>query len=216
MFNLPKSTIVNRIVPKKAFDEYTNSKQKQLFTDKISKVRWLHKLSPKTINLSGNEVKEIEIFEVILKVKDSIPDLLKIIDKAIPYHILFVLKFEDLVMFLTAQKHIHPTNENQAVVDWSFSTDWIDKIEFDYHLNLKQSLDFVFEDICFQITGESKNVEDISTLISKEQKRKHLEKRIEKLKSEIKRCKQFNTKVELNRELLGCEKELIQLNECRG
>ena len=68
-------------------------------------------------------------------------------------------------------------------------------------------------DICFQILGNVKGKEDITELISREQKRKQLAKQIEKLKSEIKRCKQFNKKVELNRELLGCEKKMKQLND---
>ena len=216
MFNLPKSTIVNKIVPKNAFDEYTNSKQKQRFSDKISRIRWVNKLSPETINLSGEEVKEIQIFHIELKIKEQITDLLTIIDKAIPYHILYVLSFEESRMLITAQKHIHPTNEDLAVIDWNFSTEWVDIENFNFQLNLKKSLDFVFEDICFQISGDGQKDKSIAELISQEQQKKQLEKRIEKLKSEIKRCKQFNKKVELNQVLLNCEKNLKQLNERRG
>ena len=90
MFNLPKSTVVNRVIPKNAFDEFTNTKQKKAFTEKIERIRWLNKLSAETINLSGSDVKEIQVFQIELKQKDSIPELLKIIDKSIPYRILFI------------------------------------------------------------------------------------------------------------------------------
>ena len=33
-FNLPASTIVNRFIPKNAFDDYTNTKQKKKFVER--------------------------------------------------------------------------------------------------------------------------------------------------------------------------------------
>jgi hypothetical protein len=209
MFDLPKSTAVNRVIPKNAFDEYSNSRQKRLFSEKIEKIRWLNKLSSKTINLSGSDVKEIQVIEIELRQKDPIHEVLKIIDKAIPYHILFVLKFDDLRLLSSSEKHIHPTNENLAVIDWTFNTEWFNVINNCYKFNLKQSLDFVFADMIYQISGKQQSSElSISELISKEQKIKQLTSRIEKLKSEIKKSRQFNKKVDLNLELLECETNL--------
>ena len=55
--------------------------------------------------------------------KKFIEKLLEIIDKSIPYHIIFVLNFEDQVKISVAQKHLHPTNENNAVIDWTFKSE---------------------------------------------------------------------------------------------
>ena len=71
-FELPKSTIVNRFIPKNAFDEYTNSSQKKKFTDIIDKITWQNKLSKDTINLDGVDVKELQVFEIKLKKKEKI------------------------------------------------------------------------------------------------------------------------------------------------
>ena len=38
MFNLPKSTVVKKVIPKNAFDTYTNTKQKKAFADKIVRI----------------------------------------------------------------------------------------------------------------------------------------------------------------------------------
>ncbi len=166
-------------------------------------------MSSKTINLSGSDVKEIQVIEIELRQKDPIHEVLKIIDKAIPYHILFVLKFDDLRLLSSSEKHIHPTNENLAVIDWTFNTEWFNVINNCYKFNLKQSLDFVFADMIYQISGKQQSSElSISELISKEQKIKQLTSRIEKLKSEIKKSRQFNKKVDLNLELLECETNL--------
>lgn len=211
MFNLPKSTVVNRVIPKNAFDEYTNTKQKKAFATKVERIRWVNKLSPDTINLSGDDVKEIQVFQIELKEKNEIPDLLKIIDKSVPYHILFILLFENEELLSASEKHEHPTNEDVAVIDWTFSSVWFEVENNPYHFNLKNNLDYVFADLIFQISGKTPTA-DLNTaeLISKEQKIKQLTSRIEKLNSEIKKCRQFNRKVELNIEL---QELVITLNK---
>ncbi|MCB0745649.1 MAG: DUF4391 domain-containing protein, partial [Ignavibacteriae bacterium] len=124
IFNLPPSTIKNKSIPKNAFYEYTNSKQQQLFVDYIDKIKWANNLSVETLNLDGNDVKEIQVFDVILKEKKQIDTILKIIEKSVPYHIIFIISFEKEVMLATSQKHNNPVNENNAVIDWMFETDW--------------------------------------------------------------------------------------------
>lgn len=197
-FELPKSTIVNRFIPKNAFDDYTNSSQKKKFTDVIDKITWLNKLSKDTINLDGNDVKEIQIFEIKLKTKEKIQPLLNIIDKAIPYHIIFIVSFGEEIYLSTAKKHNHVNNENSAVIDWNFASEWQSQSgsQKKTTLNLKDSIDFIFIDFCSQITGfQSKNIKDI---IEKETIKSKINKQIEVLESKIKKEKQFNIKVEMN------------------
>lgn len=202
MFELPANTLVNRNIPKNAFESFTNSKQKKVLTSVVSKIRWLNKLSSKTINLDGKDIKEIQIFEVSLKQKESISEITNMIDRVIPYNIIFLIHFENEIRLSASQKHKHPTNEDQAVVDWTFSSDWTDNENFPFRFTLQQSLDFIFSDICFQISGnQSVAQSDIKTLIAFEQRKKQLTDQIQKLESAIKTCKQFNKKVELNLEL---------------
>ena len=208
-FNLPKQTQVNKSIPKNAFDNYINSKQKKLFVDIIERIRWTNKLSVETINLEGKEISEIQIFEVALRQKDNIEKLLEIIDKSIPYHIIFVLNFEDQVKISIAQKHLHPTNENNTVIDWTFKSEWLNKDLIKYQLNLKGTLDSVIKDFCIQLSGKKEDVDlSLNELVEKESQIEKLEKEINKLKSQIKRTKQFNQKVELNALLRQREMEL--------
>ena len=208
-FNLPKQTQVNKSIPKNAFDSYINSKQKKLFVDIIERIRWTNKLSVETINLEGKEISEIQIFEVALRQKDNIEKLLEIIDKSIPYHIIFVLNFEDQVKISIAQKHLHPTNENNTVIDWTFKSEWLNKDLIKYQLNLKGTLDSVIKDFCIQLSGKKEDVDlSLNELVEKESQIEKLEKEINKLKSQIKTTKQFNQKVELNALLRQREMEL--------
>lgn len=199
MFVLPHTSIVNRVVPKNSFDKYINTKQKKLFSEFIDKIKWTNKLSSNTINLEGKEVNEIQIFEITLKSKNVISDLLNIIDRNIPYHIIFVLKFENLTLISASQKHMHPTVTDTFVIDWRFSSDWILNDGRPFTLNLKTSLDEVFSDFCFQILGRDNHQnQSLQQIISIEQKKKQLKSEISTLESEIKKCNQFNKKVELN------------------
>jgi len=208
MFELPINTIVNKSIPKNVFESYTNSRQKKVLTSVVGKIRWTNKFSPQTVNLDGLEVKEIQLIEVLLKQKESISEITNVIDRVIPYNIIFVIRFENEIMLSVSQKHKHPTNENQAVVDWTFTSSWYNAGNFPFRLNLQQSLDFVFSDICFQISGNQVKARfDLKTLIAFEQRKKQLIDQIQRLESAIKTCKQFNKKVELNLELQKCKSD---------
>ena len=154
LFNLPIRTKVGRVIPKNAFDEYTNTKQKKEFTDYIQRITWTNKLSKDTINLDGRDVQEIQVFKVELKLKTDITKVLEIINKAIPYHIVFWVEFNNHAYITTAAKHPHPTNDNISVIDWTFTSDWFEKYKNNYVLNLIGSLDAVFKDLCVQFKGK--------------------------------------------------------------
>ena len=202
MLKLPTSTIVDKIVPKNSFDEYATTKQKKLLTSFVARIKWLHKLSNQTVNLQGKEVIEIQVFELELKEQTNVNELLLLINRVIPYPIVFVLRFNEEVMYSISKKHTHPTNENQAVVDWTFSTSWKNVVEDDFEISLSNSLDSVFQDICFKISGKNQGKEkDIETLIAKEQQLKQLNSEIEKTQKAIDKCRQFNKRVELNQKL---------------
>jgi HAMP domain-containing protein len=212
-FNLPKQTQVNKSVPKNAFDTYINSKQKKMFVDIIDKIKWTNKLSTETINLEGKEISEIQIFQVALRKKENIEKLLEIIDKSIPYHIIFVLTFDSQVMLSVSQKHLHPTNENNTVLDWTFKSAWFARDEMPYKLSLKENLDFVIKDFCIQLSGQEEDSGlSLNEIVAKETELEKLEKEINTLRSQIKRSKQFNRKVELNSILKEKERELARIN----
>lgn len=209
LFSLPIQTKVNKTVPKNAFESFTNTKQKALFTSLISKITWSNKLSEETLNLPCKEIKEIQLFKVELKVSGDPKPLLEIIDKAIPYHIIFIVSFEKEIYISTAKKHPHPTNENISVVDWTFKSDWFEPERIPFNLYLKKSIDSIYLDFCNQLSGKSKiNQKSFNELIELNSKTKQLKKEITRLKSAISNSKQFNQKVELNMRLKEVEREL--------
>lgn len=208
-FNLPSRTKVGRVVPKNAFDEYTNTKQKKQFTDGIQRITWTHKLSSETVNLEAKDIKEIQVFKVELKEQTDILKILEIINKAIPYHIVFWVEFKEQAYISIAAKHPHPTNEDISVVDWTFTSDWFNMAAAPFQFNLKGSLDTVFKDLCVQLTGKPDlGKESLNNILKNQQEIDWLKKEISKLRFAIIKSRQFNEKVELNLKLNRLEKEL--------
>jgi hypothetical protein len=207
-FDLPKSTTFNKVVPKNAFDPFTNTKEKKLFTDYISRISWTNKFSTSTINLSSKDVVEIQLFKIELKVNAEVKKILEIINRAIPYPIIFWVEFANYAFVSAAVKHLHPGKLNTSVIDWTFESDWFQKEQNPYKINLKISLDHVFKNFCVQLCSFDKTKADylsLSELIAKEVEVKRLKDEIKRLKSEISKCKQFNKKVELNLKLTKVE-----------
>ncbi len=211
-FNLPSRTKVGRVVPKNVFDKYTNLKQKKLFKDCIKRILWTHKLSENTVNLDAMYIQEIQIFKVELKQKSDISKILEIINKSIPYHIVFWVEENQEAYISIASKHPHPTNEDISVIDWTFTSDWFNKNANNYSINLKGSLDAVFKDLCVQLTGKpSLEKKSMAAILKNQQEIDRLEKEISKLQSAISSCKQFNKTVELNLQIMALKNELSKI-----
>lgn len=199
LFNLPNTARVNRVIPKNAFDAYTNSKQKKLFTDQILRITWIQKLSPETVNLESKEIKEIQIFKIELKIREEIQPLIEIIDKAIPYNIIFIIEASGSIYLTTSIKHPHPINNDNSVIDWTFKTAWFSPSLNTYSLNLKKSLDAVYHDFCTQLSGDRRGAsKTLQDLVHYNKQIDDLEKEITQLKKNIKNSKQYKYKVELN------------------
>lgn len=210
MFDLPKSTVVKKVIPKNAFDAYTNSKQKKLIAGKILRITWSNKISFDTSNLQGATIEEIQIFEIELKEESDIQSILTIIDKSIPYNIIFIIRFGSSFYLSTSAKHINPHNSDNAVIDYTFTSSWISIDGGAFRLNLKNSLDWVYKDFCEQFKNISAKADSLDNLITYNKEKDFLEKEIVKVKAAILSCKQFNKKVELNLKLKNLEEKLLK------
>ena len=212
VFDLPYSTEVNKVVPKNAFETYSSPKQKKQFTELVQKITWLNKLSVDTTNLNSIEIKEIQIFHFELKSKQKIDSLITVVDKAIPYPIVFIISMENEFYISTSKKHLHPLNEDNAIIDWRFESEWILKDENKFNFNLKKNLDEVFFDFCNQLVPPSKQIlKTVEELVEYDKNVSSISREINRLDIAIKNSKQFNKKVELNMRLMKLKDELWEM-----
>jgi len=212
MFQLPASTLVNRKIPKNKFYEklHANQHLKELFTDQVESIIWKHKLSKETIRLEPkDDIEEVQMFEIHLKERTYSLDLLRSIDKAIPYPILHVIIYEDQVKLAIAYKERNQTDDNRSVVRSYHESEW--QPAEDVKLNIVQGLDLkaVYENIIRQLLPiNSKPDIELTAVLERQARIDKLTLECQRLESKIRSEKQFNRKVEMNMELQRKRKEL--------
>ena len=200
MIELPKECIVDKFIPKKIFYEKVSlsSNLKQEFVDKLDRIYWKYKVSEDTLNISKTEnVEEVEIFKLTLKEKVNCQNMIKVITKNIPYIILFEICYKDEVQY--AIKH------NDDI----YFTNWNEKIEFNFN---GIDLNAVYENIIRSVTNISEQSNNIDEELEKGKKLKEVQKEIERLENKMKSEKQFNKKVELNKNILELKKQKEELS----
>lgn len=212
LLGLPKQTEFGRVIPKNAFDSYTNTRQKKLFSDLVKRMTWTHKISKDTSNLEGDSFPEIQVFHIELKEKTTIPKVISVIQKAIPYPIVLFISFEKFAYISTSQKHQHPTNEDISVIDWTFECDWFSVEKCPYSLSLKNSLDEAHKQFCIDLIGETNlKSKSIDQIIARQELITSLNRDIKVLETKVSKEKQFNKKVKFNLDLAAKRQELQDL-----
>ena len=215
MLELPKSTEVNRRIPKQKFYENLTISPtlKRVFVEQIKVIWWRNKIAAITTNLAAGEtVTELEVFEVCLSAPHLDEAVLRQIDKEIPYHILFLLEHEGRYQAWTAYKEAAASGINAFKVGTYYHPDWLEEpalpLKLD-GLNIEQ----VYENFVRQIAGEalSGTSETLKESVERDERRKELQKQIAVLQVKVWRERQLNKQVLLNAELKRLKKELEEL-----
>jgi len=229
-FNLPESTTFDRRVPKQKFygNLAVSAALKRSFIDEIKTVWWRNKLAADTLNLArGATVTEIEVFEIELANGELNEDILRQMDRLIPYHLLFVLTSADRAQAWIGYKEASAAGENAFKVSRYYHTDWIPREALRFTLS-GLTLDKVYENLVRNIHAASQPAPigrdglravgeaeaawrddlPISANIARDAARARLEKQIAALEAKMRREKQLNRKMELNAEFKRLRKEL--------
>ena len=214
-YAFPKAAAFGRMLAKSKIYQHASptSKVKELFVAQVEKIIWAYKLSPATINLpASNGVQEIQVFTVSLRTGELSFDVLQTIDKAIPSPILFVLSYNGKYRYTAAYKRPSEADKNKWVVSSYFQSEWMnddtEKIELPVVLNmgaLYQSFLKGLSPLSFR-KGES-----LDSLVSRVNQLRVKEREAVKLENRIKKEKQFNRRVELNRALNELKAEIKDL-----
>ena len=216
MLGLPKTTEFNKRIPKQKFYENINVTPalRRIFVEQIKVVYWRNKIAPSTINLEdGNDVTEIEVFEVKLNCIPLDASVLRQIDKEIPYHIIFLLEYEGKYQAWTAYKEKAGSGSNAFKVDIYYHTDW--RLEDELGLKLDGlNMDAVYENYVRQIAGDVLHTgvaESLKESVERSKQIQLLQKQIVTLQKKIRKEKQLNRQMELNTELKKIKKQLEKI-----
>lgn len=219
MLGLPKSTEFNKRIPKQKFYDHLNVRLalRRRFIDQIKSVYWANKIAAATVNLdTGRAVTEIEVFRVQLSEKQLDESVLLQIDREIPYHILFVLEYEDRFQAWIGYKEVSGSSQTAFKVSRYYHTDWM--VESELPIKIEGlNLDAVYENFVRQIAGGVLKAdapgESLKASVERDVRREKLQKQIDKLSAKMRKEKQLNRKMEMNEELKKLKKELEELND---
>ncbi len=197
--DFPKTTQCNKRIPKQKFYENIDVSPalKRVFVEQIKTVYWRNKIAPSTVNLAqGETVTEIEVFEIRLTEQMQPEPVLRQIDKAIPYHIVFLLEYEGKYQAWTAYKEAS-SGTNAFKVHSYYHTDWMPEEELPLKLE-GQTTDAVYENFVRQIGGlQQEEGKTLDEQIALKEKRDKLQKEIEKLEKQARAEKQPKKKFEI-------------------
>lgn len=219
MLSLPQSTEYNKRIPKQKFYEnLTLTPQvKRGFIDGIKLIYWRNKLAEDTVHIpKGEQVTEIEVFEIKLSGPTLDEAVLRQIDKEIPYHILFLLSFEGRVQAWIGYKEAS-AGVNSFKVSQYYHTEWMQEDELPLRLE-GLTLDAVYENLVQQIAGPNIRRKTggeeltLTEIIAREQKRKELERKIAALEAKIRKEKQLNIQVQFSSDLKALRSQLEEFS----
>ena len=209
MLDLSQSTEFNKKIPKNKFYKNLNLNSKIIdaFTKDVESIYWTNKISEDTLKVKkGKKVTEIEVF--LLRAKgDKIDEkILKSIDQAIPYHIVFVLEYRDNKIDLVAAVKEARTKTYFEVEKYFYKE--IPSTSYKLRL-IGHDLDLVYENIIRDLAGLrdkcSRSLrDDLENLYEIEK----LKKTRRDLYNKMKRTKQFNKKMQISDEIKAIDKKI--------
>lgn len=215
MFGLPKTTEFNKKIPKQKFYEKLDVTPvlKRIFIDNIKVIYWVNKLAASTTNLAiGKTVTEIEFFEISLTNEPLDISALQLMDRQIPYHIIFILEYKGRYQVWTAYKEAVTSGNKAFNVCSYFHSDWCEPSNLIFKLE-GLDLDTVYENLVRSIAGDvlqkpEEKDETLKESVERQNLRQNLQKQIEKLRKKIFKEKQINKQFELSNQLKKLQRQL--------
>jgi hypothetical protein len=205
--------MVGKPVPKTAFYKHleVNTKIKQHFVDDVTRIDWLYKLAPSTINVEdGKLVHEIVVFSAELKSKDCPDDVFLFIDQNMPRHVVFILEYDNRYKVLLNYKEWKDGQNSQFKIIKTFATDWL--ADDQLVLNLEgQNMDALYEALAGQVSGfGTKKAEDTKRIVELEGLIDKAKREVATIQKRIRNERQLNRQMELNGEARGIKKQIAQ------
>lgn len=232
LYEWPRAAAFGRVIPKNKIYEHAgaNTALKDLFVREVDQIVWSHKLAPETVNLAATKsVAEIQVFRITARTVSLGNDVLRAIDKAIPFPLIFEVVHGGRLRLAAAYKRPSEADSSRWVVGDYFIGDWLpedaQRTSLPVALNMGGLYERLLEPL---VTGQTHRLvpgmAEAATPAVEAEKPVSLEERIalteaikaqlrevERIKSRLVREKQFNKRVEINTELRVAKQKLERL-----
>lgn len=235
LYDWPRAAAFGRVIPKNKIYEHAgaNTALKDLFVREVDQIVWSHKLAPETVNLAATkQVAEIQVFRVSARTATLDNDVLRAIDKAIPFPLIFEVAHGGRVRLTAAYKRPSEADSTRWVVGHYFLGDWLSedapRTPLPVALNMGALYERLLEPLVAGQTArlipgvgeapqapftpaEADRPVSLEERIAQAEAIKAQTREVERIKARLGREKQFNKRVAINAELRAAKQELERL-----
>lgn len=219
LFDYPRKAAFGRVLPKSKIYEYARPTLaiKELFVRQVEQIVWQYKLAPETINLKGTvSVPEIQVFSIALKDGELKNEVLRCIDQAIPFPILFELKYDGKTKPVCAFKRSSEADSEKWVISDYFDSNWIPVDITRKPLPMVFDLETLYGHLLKPLMPyPARKEETLQAWVERVERIRLKQRELERCEARIRKEKQFNRKVELNATLRMHKVELAELTRER-
>ncbi|QRY35523.1 DUF4391 domain-containing protein (plasmid) [Variovorax sp. PDNC026] len=220
LFAYPKQAEFGRVLPKNKIYEHSgaNTRLKDLFVEQVEQIVWRYKLAPETINLAAKPgVPEIQVFAIQLKTPEVHHDVLRCIDGAVQFPIIFELTQGQGAALRTqvvaAYKRPSEADSARWVCSEYFESGWVPATSERAPLPLALDLGGLYEQVLHRLMPiAARAQESLRDLIARTEQVMAKTKEIGQTETRLASEKQFNRKVDINATLRQLKTELEQLS----
>ncbi len=181
----------------------TGAAVRQAFTSQLGQIVWSHKLAPETVQLPATaHVPEIEVFQLELKTPTLDAEVLRCIDRAIPFPTLFELHHGTRVQAVAAWKRPSAAVAGAWVCSEHHAGPWCDADTVRRPLPLALDLASLYEQLLRTLLPLPARLhEPLEDQLERIAQWRSADAAERQLASRLARERQFNRKVEINAQL---------------
>ena len=219
LFAYPEQAEFGRTLPKNKIYEHSgaNTRLKDMFVEQVEQIVWRYKLAPETTNLPAKPgVPEIQIFAIQLKTPELHHDVLRCIDGAVQFPIIFELTQgqgpESRTQVVVAYKRPSDADSANWVCSEYFESGWMPATAERAPLPLALDLGGLYEQLLRPLVPiVARTQETLREQVARAERVINKKRDVAKAEARLAKEKQFNRKVEINSTLRQLKTELEQL-----
>ena len=235
LYAWPRASAFGRVIPKNKIYEYAgaNAALKDLFIREVDRIAWSHKLAPETVNLAATkQVAEIQVFRIAARTATLDRNVLRAIDKAIPFPLIFEVVHGGRIKLAAAYKRPREPDGVRWEVGEYFEGDWLPegapRAALPVALDMRALYERLLEPLVAGQTarlipgmGEATQTPfsaaapeepvSLEARIAQAEAIKAQAREVERITARLAREKQFNKRVAVNAKLRAARQELKRL-----
>ncbi|MGK2897293.1 MAG: DUF4391 domain-containing protein [Burkholderiaceae bacterium] len=211
----PSQAAFGRTLPKSKLyaHSHAGTRLKTLFVQQVEQIVWQYKLAPETINLPARPaVPEIQVFGIQLKTPELSFDVLRAIDQAVQFPIVFELAHAGRTQVVACHKRPNDSDASRWALSDYFASGWLADNAERCALPMALHLGSLYEQLLRALLPlparpQETVAEQVARLGALAAKQREADKTAARLEKE----RQFNRKVAINADLRRLQGELEAL-----